>query len=65
LPEQGNVELTVYNSLGQKVKTLVNKHQQAGYHSYIFNGNSVASGIYFYSLKTASYQQTRKMLLIK
>jgi hypothetical protein len=65
LPEQGNVELTVYNSLGQKVKTLVNKHQQAGYHSYIFNGNSVASGIYFYSLKTAKYQQTRKMLLIK
>jgi polyisoprenoid-binding protein YceI len=65
LPEQGNVELTVYNSLGQKVRTLVNKHQQAGYHSYIFNGNSVASGIYFYSLKTAKYQQTRKMLLIK
>jgi hypothetical protein len=65
LPEQGNVELTVYNSLGQKVRTLVNKHQQPGYYSYIFNGNSVASGIYFYSLKTAKYQQTRKMLLIK
>jgi hypothetical protein len=70
LPERTQVSLIVYNILGERVKTLVNETMNAGTHSVCWNsrdeaGNSVASGIYFYRLKTQSFDQTRKMVLMK
>jgi flagellar hook assembly protein FlgD len=55
---------------GQKVKTLIAESLPAGYHSVIWNGTDernkpVASGIYFYKLKTKDYSKVRKMLLLK
>ncbi|MBC8416628.1 MAG: T9SS type A sorting domain-containing protein, partial [Candidatus Cloacimonetes bacterium] len=70
LPEESEVELSVYNIKGQKVKTLVNETKPAGEHSAIWNGkdsngNQVSSGIYFYKLNTGYYQKVKKMLLLK
>ena len=70
LPERTQVSLIVYNILGEKVKTLVNQTMEVGTHSVCWNsrdeaGNSVASGIYFYRLKTDSFDQTMKMILMK
>jgi len=62
-----NVSLKVYDVLGNEVATLVNQYQQAGsYNSKFSIGNyQLTSGIYFYTLKTAGFVQTKKMLLIK
>jgi hypothetical protein len=66
----GNVELCVFNTKGQKVKTLVNGSTVAGEHSVQWNGTDdsnakVSSGLYFYRLKTAEKTINRKMVLLK
>ena len=66
LPEAANVQLIIYNSLGKKVKTLLNEQQEAGYHLVNFNATGVASGIYFYQLKSGNkYTAIKKMILLK
>lgn len=65
-----NVELTVYNILGQKVKTIVNKGQSAGPHSVIWDGTdnnnrTVSSGVYIYKLQAGNEKQSRKMLFLR
>ncbi len=71
LRHAGNVKLTIYNILGQKVKTLVNQHQDAGHKSIIWNGEDekqkeVASGIYFYRIEVEDeYSAVKKMVLVK
>ena len=64
------INLTVYNILGQRIKTLVNKEQDAGWQEAVWDGhddygNEVASGIYFYKLDAGEFVQTKKMLLMK
>jgi len=65
IPCSGQTTLEVYNVLGQKVKTLVNKELKAGSYSYQFDANSVTSGIYFYKLQSNAYSQIKKMILLK
>jgi len=65
LPEVSKVELTIYNILGQKVRTLVNKKQAAGSYSLQFNASDLASGLYVYRIKAGSFVSCKKMLLIK
>lgn len=70
LPVSGFVNLTIYNVLGQKVKTLVDEFQEVGRKSVIWDGrddggHQVASGIYFYKIKAENFDKTRKMILIK
>jgi len=70
VPVPGRVELVVFNVLGQNVKSLVNTEQQAGRYTVTWDatdnaGNKVATGIYFYRLKTDGFTKTRKMALIK
>lgn len=65
-----DVSINVYNVFGQKVRTLVNGQQSAGYHQVIWdatndNGVQVASGVYYYRLETSDFSETKKMLLIK
>ena len=60
-----NVKLTVYNSIGQQVAELINREVDAGVHKITFNGTSLASGIYFYTLSTNSTNITKKMILMK
>jgi phosphatidylserine/phosphatidylglycerophosphate/cardiolipin synthase-like enzyme len=59
------VNLTVYNSMGQEVETLVNQKQSAGNYEIAFSGENLSSGIYFYSLISNKNTLTKKMLLLK
>ncbi len=68
--EAGPVELTVYNHLGQRVKTLAKGVLSAGTYSFVWNGTDaagtpVASGLYLYRARVSSTVQTRTMALIK
>ncbi len=65
LPEDAQVSLVVYNVTGQKIKTLVDEEQEAGYHECVWDGKDVASGIYFYRLDAGGFVETRKMILLK
>jgi beta-glucanase (GH16 family) len=65
LPKQSHVQIEVFNTLGQKVKTLVNKMQSAGKYSVIFDASDLASGVYIYRLKAGSFVESRKMVLMK
>ena len=60
-----NVTLNVYNTLGQKVATLVNKAQAQGNYSVQFNANNLPSGVYFYRLRAGNFVATKKMVLLK
>ena len=65
LPISNEVKLSIYNMLGQEVRTLVNGPQEAGSHSVTFKATGLASGVYYYTLKTASHVLTKKMILIR
>jgi hypothetical protein len=65
LATRSQVRLEVYNVLGERVTTLVDEQLSAGSHTIRFNGNSLASGIYFYRLSTNDRQVSRKMMLVK
>lgn len=65
-----DVEISIYNTLGQKLRTLVNTKQPAGSYSVKWNGrdelgNQVASGMYFYKLKSGSCAEIKKMMLLR
>ena len=59
------VELKVFNLLGQEVQTLVNEEQPAGFHSIFWNAEGVASGIYFYTIQAENYRAVKKKVLMK
>jgi hypothetical protein len=65
IPEVSDISFTVYNSLGQKVYTLIERNVSAGSHSVNWNGTGFTTGVYFYKLETDNFSATKKMLLIK
>jgi len=70
LPQQSDTELTIYNTLGQKVNTLVRENQSPGSYTVNWNGKNDAgipmpSGIYLYYLQSDNYTLSRKMLLLR
>jgi len=65
LPTASEIKLEVYNSLGTLVKTIASGSFPAGNHSLSFNAGSLPSGVYFYRLNTATFTETKKMILIK
>ena len=70
LPEDGIVNITVYDIMGRIVKTLVNDSQTAGYKSIQWNAanhrnESVSAGLYLYTIQAGQFRQTRKMVLLK
>tara|TARA_R110000868_G_scaffold294140_1_gene554698 strand:+ start:42189 stop:44672 length:2484 start_codon:yes stop_codon:yes gene_type:complete len=65
LPIASDVQLTVFNLLGQKVATLISEKRAAGNHTVRFDARSLSSGIYFYQLKAGNFTLQRKMTLIK
>jgi len=67
---KGPVSIDIYNVKGQLVRKLVDETKAAGSHKVVFdgrdnNGRSVASGIYYYRMKTGKFSSTRKMILMK
>ena len=65
LEHQSEIDLSVYNTRGQKLVTLVNGSMLPGLHSLKFEGQHFASGIYFYRLHAGDFIEIKKMLLIK
>jgi hypothetical protein len=70
LPEAAEVRLSIFNLLGQEIKTLVQKSQPAGYYTVVWDGTdhagaAVASGIYLYRIAAGKHLQTRRMVLLK
>jgi CubicO group peptidase (beta-lactamase class C family) len=70
LPEDGLVNITIYDMMGRVVKTLVNSSQIAGYKSIQWNATNdrnelVSAGLYLYTIQAGEFRQTRKMVLLK
>jgi len=70
MEEKGNVEIVIYNVLGQKVRTLTNREFESGFQSVEWNGlddqgKTTTSGVYFYKMITDRYTSTKKMLMLK
>jgi hypothetical protein len=65
LPKTEEVIILVYNTLGQKLTSLINQRMKAGYHEIDFNGQDLASGIYYYRIEAGDYRQVKKMILLK
>lgn len=65
LPVSGNVEVKVFDVLGNEVATIVNEYKSAGTYTADFDASSLSSGVYFYTLKSGSFIESKKMLLVK
>ncbi|HWA07150.1 MAG TPA: T9SS type A sorting domain-containing protein, partial [Ignavibacteria bacterium] len=69
LPEDANVNISVYDLTGRLVKTLVNSKMDAGYYTAIFDGTNIASGIYIYRINVngsgVNFTSVKKLVLIK
>lgn len=65
LKTSGNVEISIYNVLGNKIATLVNGYKTAGNHTVTFDASRISSGIYFYKIVAGDFIQTKKMILEK
>lgn len=65
IPEAGEVNLTIYNVMGQRVHTLVDGQKSAGEYRVTWNATNMASGIYYYRFNYAGQVITRQMTLIK
>ena len=70
LPEDGLVNITIYDMMGRVVSNLVSSQQRAGYKSIQWNatneqGHPVSAGLYLYTIEAGEFRQTRKMVLLK
>ena len=65
VPATSDVKLVVYNLLGQKVITLVNETKAVGNYKVSFDASGFTAGVYFYRLQAGSFDQTKKMILLK
>jgi hypothetical protein len=61
----GDVELGIYNLLGEKIATLVSETQSPGSHTVEWDASGFAGGVYFYKIELGNYQKTKKMVLVK
>ncbi|MFQ6127020.1 MAG: T9SS type A sorting domain-containing protein [Candidatus Heimdallarchaeota archaeon] len=65
LPKGVHVGLSLYNLLGQKVRTLVDEFQLTGCYSIKFEADGLVSGLYFCRLRAGDFVETKRMLLLK
>jgi photosystem II stability/assembly factor-like uncharacterized protein len=65
IPTSGFVSLKVFDVLGNETAIIVDQDLTAGSYDFEFNASGLTSGVYYYTLKTGSFSQTKKMLLLK
>jgi Secretion system C-terminal sorting domain len=65
IPATAHVSLKVYDMLGREVATLVNEQMSAGNYQATFNGSNLSSGVYLYQLRSGSFVETKKLVLLK
>jgi photosystem II stability/assembly factor-like uncharacterized protein len=64
-PHRSHITLTVFNTLGQQIATLVNGDIDPGYHEVKFDGSNLASGVYFYRLQAGDFVKTKRLMVLK
>jgi flagellar hook assembly protein FlgD len=70
LPDECRVSIDIYDLLGRKVSSIVNGYYQSGSHEVLWDGisgsgNDLPTGIYLYKFKADTFEETRKMILLK
>lgn len=65
LPVETHVKLSVCNSVGQELTTLVDQVEAPGNHSAVWNASGLPSGIHFYRITAGSFTETRRMAILK
>jgi len=65
VPQNSHVQLVLFDAMGRTVQTLVEADMPAGNYHIVLNGANLASGVYFYRLKTDQFVDTKKMVLMK
>jgi len=70
LQKSSNVEITIFDSLGKKVRTLINEQRSAGQYTLLWNGTNdngqlVSSGLYFYVMHSETFQSRKKLILLR
>lgn len=65
LAKSSFVNLEIYNSLGQKVASLINKKMNSGSYHVKFNASNLSSGIYYYKIQAGEFKSIKKMLLLQ
>ena len=65
LPVSSDVKIIIYNSVGQQIQTLVNRHYASGSYTVEWNASNMASGIYFYRIEAKNFSLVKKMVLVK
>ncbi len=65
LPEPLHITIDIYDILGRKAATLIDKPQFAGYHQVVWNAEVFTSGVYLYKITAGDFTESRKMILTK
>ncbi|MDI6851272.1 MAG: T9SS type A sorting domain-containing protein, partial [bacterium] len=65
VPEDADVNIAIYNPLGQKVATLVDGNKRAGSYTITWDGSKLSAGIYFIRFNSGRFKETKKIFLIK
>ncbi len=65
LPKQEKVKIEIFNLLGQKIESILNKDMPAGKHEVEFSGKKLPSGIYLYQISAGGFQKVKKMILLR
>ncbi len=65
VPQSSLISIIIFDVLGKNVATILNEYKPAGSYSVEFDGNKLASGIYFYQMRAGNFIDTKKLLLIK
>jgi hypothetical protein len=65
VPAKNHISIAVFDLLGREVSTLVNDVQTAGNYTIDFDASRLSSGIYYYQLRSGSFVETKKMVLLR
>ena len=65
IPKAGKVSLKIYDVLGEKIRTLINRKMSDGEHKIKFNALDLPSGIYIYTLRSGNFTASKKMVVLK
>ncbi|UCC78520.1 MAG: T9SS type A sorting domain-containing protein [Candidatus Zixiibacteriota bacterium] len=70
IPDESSVKVDIFDTLGRKVRSLLDNQLQAGEHTINWDGRSgsgerMSSGVYFYNLKTDTFEDSKKMVILK
>ncbi|MBK8946740.1 MAG: T9SS type A sorting domain-containing protein [Ignavibacteriae bacterium] len=65
LKKEGFTTLKIYDILGSEITTLVSENKFAGSYTIEFDGSNLSNGVYFYTINSGNFHQTKKMILIK